>query len=195
MSEREIKDSGAKREFGTGSHRDAKPLGKGDMGLIPAVATIRAEKALSYIDDENVGKQCLKEFIKDSLVAAMNYLAGNDDEDWLAIAAANAILAAGLDERRAVVEGYDVDDPCNLWSLFGSGLIAVSKHYEAGANKYGRNNWQLGQPLSVLMDSGLRHTAKAMAGIDDEPHLRAAAWNYMCAIWMIDNKPEMNDLK
>jgi hypothetical protein len=194
MSEKIIKDSGSKREFGTGSHRDAKPVGKGDMVLIPACAVIRAEKALNYIDDENVGKECLKEFLKDAMVAAMHYLNKDTDEDWLAIAAANTLLAAGLSERKEVVEEYDIDDPCNLWSLLGSGLIALSKHYEGGALKYGRNNWQLGQPLSVLMDSGLRHISKAMAGIEDEPHIRAAAWNFMGAIWMLENKPEMNDL-
>ena len=63
------------------------------------------------------------------------------------------------------------------------------------AEKYGENNWQLGQPMHVLMDSGMRHNCKAIAGITDEPHVRATAWNYLCAIWMDEHLPDMRDLK
>ena len=28
-------------------------------------------------------------------------------------------------------------------------------------------------------------------GNDDEPHIRAAAWNFLCAIWTVENLPSM----
>jgi len=63
-------------------------------------------------------------------------------------------------------------------------LIRLSKHFENGAKKYGPRNWQLGIPIDSFIDSALRHTFKYMAGMDDEDHLVAAAWNLMCALEM-----------
>lgn len=59
---------------------------------------------------------------------------------------------------------------------------ALAKHFEAGALKYGDNNWLKGQPLSRYLDSARRHLNKAARGQRDEPHFVAAAWNIMCLI-------------
>ena len=72
-------------------------------------------------------------------------------------------------------------------------LLEVSKHFEAGAKKYGPNNWQKGIPIHSYIDSALRHYLKFCAGITDEPHGIAFVWNILCAIWTMENKPEMND--
>lgn len=61
-------------------------------------------------------------------------------------------------------------------------LEVVAKHFEAGAAKYGDNNWRKGVPMEVFFDSGLRHLVKAIRGDADEDHLAAAAWNILCAI-------------
>jgi hypothetical protein len=64
-------------------------------------------------------------------------------------------------------------------------LMAVwklAKHYEVGCLKYGDRNWEKGIPLSRYYDSAMRHLLKHMAGLRDENHLMAAAWNLMCAI-------------
>lgn len=58
----------------------------------------------------------------------------------------------------------------------------VSKHFEAGARKYGDRNWEKGQPVSRYLDSGLRHAFRALKGDTDEDHLVAAAWNLLAAI-------------
>lgn len=73
-------------------------------------------------------------------------------------------------------------------------LIEVSKHCEAGAEKYGERNCEKGIPIHSLIDSAFRHLAKYTIGMDDEPHLRAAAWNILFALYMELVHPEMQDI-
>jgi hypothetical protein len=73
-------------------------------------------------------------------------------------------------------------------------IIAVSKHCENGALKYGEHNVDLGCPIHSLMDSGMRHAAKVLIGMDDEPHLEAACWNFLWALEMKLTRPDMTDI-
>lgn len=187
----DIKSSGQTREFSTGSHRDMAK-GKGRMDLLPADAV---SKTISCLDAVKNGVAAGK---KSSILLAFSeaeeYMT-NGDKKHLCMAATYALCAVGMDEADKIVDGYTIDDKADVYSTWAAGLIAVSKHYESGAEKYGENNWQLGQPMHVLMDSGMRHNCKAIAGITDEPHIRATAWNYLCAIWMDEHLPDMRDLK
>lgn len=70
----------------------------------------------------------------------------------------------------------------------------VAKHCERGAIKYGERNCERGIPIHSLIDSAMRHLAKYMMGWDDEPHLVAAAWNVLFAIWMEKKHQEMQDI-
>jgi hypothetical protein len=74
-------------------------------------------------------------------------------------------------------------------------FLEVSKHFEAGAKKYGEHNWQKGIPTHCYVDSAVRHYLKWLRGDDDEPHGRAFVWNIICCIWTCENKPELNDYK
>lgn len=73
-------------------------------------------------------------------------------------------------------------------------LIEVSKHCEEGALKYGERNCEKGIPIHSLIDSAMRHLAEYAIGMNDEPHLRAAAWNVLFAIYMEIKHPEMQDI-
>ncbi len=73
-------------------------------------------------------------------------------------------------------------------------LLEVSKHCEDGALKYGERNCEKGIPIHSLIDSAFRHLAKYMMGMQDEPHLRAAAWNILFALYMEIKHPEMQDI-
>lgn len=73
-------------------------------------------------------------------------------------------------------------------------IMELSKHCENGATKYGEHNINLGCPYHSLADSGARHLAKWIAGIDDEPHLLAACWNLMWLLEETITKPEFNDM-
>ena len=72
--------------------------------------------------------------------------------------------------------------------------IEVSKHCEEGALKYGERNCEKGIPIHSLIDSAFRHLAKYMIGMDDEPHLRAACWNCLFALYMEIKHPELQDI-
>ena len=72
-------------------------------------------------------------------------------------------------------------------------IMEVSKHCEAGAEKYGEHNVDRGIPTHSLCDSAARHLAKYLDGWADEPHLLAAAWNLLWAIQMEVKCKEMVD--
>lgn len=198
--ENKIKDSGEMREFASGAHRDAAE-GKGRMDLVPydginAILNCSTETESGLCcDDGYDGSQNndtlnydFKKFLMESFLAASKYLdrieKNPDDKDdrLLARAARAAVIAIGLVEGPE--DGVDVSD---ITCCIAYGIKQVSIHYEAGALKYGANNWKKGIPITVLLDSGMRHSLKAVAGITDEPHCRAAAWNFLCAIWTVEN--------
>lgn len=73
-------------------------------------------------------------------------------------------------------------------------IMEVAKHCEEGALKYGEHNVDKGIPQHSLIDSGIRHLCKYILGMEDEDHLRAAAWNIL---WALDNKvsrPKLLDI-
>lgn len=75
-------------------------------------------------------------------------------------------------------------------------LARVAILYGEGADKYGANNWRLGQPQSAVVDSLLRHLTKYLMGMEDEDHLAAVVWNALSLMnvdeYMRDN-PDVFD--
>ena len=74
-------------------------------------------------------------------------------------------------------------------------LLEVAKHFEAGAKKYGEDNWTKGIPVKCYIDSAVRHYLRWLRGDNDEPHHRAFVWNILCCIWTCIHKPELNDYR
>lgn len=58
--------------------------------------------------------------------------------------------------------------------------------YEAGAAKYGDNNWQKGVPLKRYLDSAERHLNCLKAGEPTEDHAMQAAWNLFSYVWTLN---------
>jgi len=56
-------------------------------------------------------------------------------------------------------------------------IFRIARRMEDGMQKYGERNWEKGQPMSVFLDSALRHMFKYLEGRVDEDHLGAALWN------------------
>ena len=81
---------------------------------------------------------------------------------------------------------------CDL--LPACAILRLAKHYENGAKKYEARNWEKGIPISSFIDSGVRHLLKYMDGQTDEDHLVAATWNLMCAMWMEEKRPDLQDI-
>jgi hypothetical protein len=67
-------------------------------------------------------------------------------------------------------------------------LVREAKHYEAGANKYGRDNWKNGIPSDVYYESALRHLLAYGAGKTDEDHLAAVKFNVNGIMWNEDHE-------
>lgn len=70
----------------------------------------------------------------------------------------------------------------------------IAQHCDEGAIKYGERNCEKGIPLHSLIDSAIRHLSCYLRGMKDEPHLRAAAWNILFAIWTEKNRPDLIDI-
>ena len=79
-------------------------------------------------------------------------------------------------------------------------LMALAKRFEDGANKYGRDNWKKGIPLSRYCDATNRHLWAFRDGCTKEDHAGAVLWNVACWLEtkrMIDNgelSEDLNDL-
>ena len=72
-------------------------------------------------------------------------------------------------------------------------MLEVSKHFEAGCQKYGERNWEKGIPEHCYIDSAIRHYLKWRDGRTDEPHDRAVIWNLLCLWWTHENITEVDD--
>lgn len=76
----------------------------------------------------------------------------------------------------------------------------LAEHFRKGAEKYAKDNWKLGQPLSRYIDSAWRHLMATRDGKQDEDHAAATAWNVCCFMWTADAierselPPELDDL-
>ncbi len=71
----------------------------------------------------------------------------------------------------------------------------LAYHYGKGAEKYGRDNWRLGQPKDATYDSLLRHLESYKSGETDEDHLSAVIWNAFSMMhvdeYLLESHPEL----
>ena len=185
----ELKDSGSTREFNTGSHRD-NSTGKGRCDLLPAQEVLNV---FELMFEEKLPLMTKQRLLLSAFWEIINYMKEYNDNNIKSILKACylSIIADGLfeDESTGDVTEKTFD------GYFAYGLMQVSKHYEQGALKYGENNWRKGMPLHVYLDCAVRHLLKSIAGMNDEPHIRAVCWNLLCFLWTKENRPELNDLK
>jgi Domain of unknown function (DUF5664) len=77
-------------------------------------------------------------------------------------------------------------------------LVEIARVLEFGATKYSAGNYMKGLDIRRLISACLRHIMQFNNGenIDMESghtHLGHAACNLMFAIWMMKNKPEMDN--
>ena len=103
MSNVNLKDSGERRVFETGAHRDMAD-GKGDMYSLPPAAILRISRhyelgAKKYTRLNYMRGIPISSFIDSALRHLMKYLDGWDDEDHLSAAAFNVLGAIQMEER------------------------------------------------------------------------------------------------
>lgn len=80
-------------------------------------------------------------------------------------------------EKGAMREPSEGKGAYELMSPFA--LERIAKWYELGAQKYASRNWEKGIPFGRLIQSGIRHMYRWMAGDRSEDHLAAVCWNVM----------------
>jgi len=90
------------------------------------------------------------------------------------------------------VRSADVDE--ERWDLISPiGLQALARTYAEGARKFGAANWENGMPVTDLLNHGIAHIFKFLAGDRAEDHLAHAAWNILGAIHSLEKWPELNE--
>ena len=77
-------------------------------------------------------------------------------------------------------------------------IFEIGRVLRAGKIKYGTANWAKGIQISRLVAAALRHIFKFLAGEDLDPetktsHLANASTNLLFAIWMMKNRPDLDD--
>lgn len=92
---------------------------------------------------------------------------------------------------------YD-GDKIELDLLPYDSLIEICRTLEFGAKKYGRGNYMKGLDIRRLINACLRHIMEFNSGADlDEEsgnsHLSHAACNLIFAMWMMKNRPDMDN--
>jgi hypothetical protein len=85
-----------------------------------------------------------------------------------------------IDNKRIFESGSQRDDDTNkplVNHLSAYVRLRFGYLLRMGANKYGKNNWQKGQPTEAALESLHRHLAKYELGDRDEDHLSAIIFN------------------
>lgn len=182
-----IKDSGTTQEFSTGAHRD-NATGKGRCDLLPlkqVASTMANDKVLLLINQfmETRDTIHLANAIRASAETLSQFRFKNIVREFNGFG-----ISINMPD-----EEYEADQKLAILNAcVAHMMLEASKLYEAGANKYGANNWKLGMPVNRYIDSGVRHYLKTLRGDIDEPHYRGFVWNLLCAMWTAENIPEMN---
>lgn len=159
VEENKIKTSGGTREFETGAHRD-NSKGKGRCDLIPM------DVLQKFFEEDNV----IYELTQYQLTGEISFL----------YSALDSFVVDYAQQAGIVV---DITDKASIKKCKAGLILQLSKHYEHGAEIYGENNWQKGMPLSVYLDSAMRHYLKYISGWKDEDHAIAFVWNVFALLW------------
>lgn len=177
------KDDGIKTTFSTGAQRDTRK-GKGRYDLLPVCALLRyynyhQESIIIFEREESLRTA------DQAIIYLFKYLAGHHDYDYLALAAYAVTGAAATEEY---IEEY------NCGVLPPLAIDRLAKRYEFGCDLYGDRNWEKGQPISVLIDSALRHLFMYIDDHINEDHLAAAMWNIFGAMFMEIKHPDQQNI-
>lgn len=166
----ELKDSGNRRDFGTGAVRDMAE-GKGRCDLLPL--DIIHNLFDHFVEMEEYDDFTLEQFCGVDILDLIDMFQSTNNTNILYDILCVFIHDHYEDKYTAILE--------------------LAKHYEDGAKKYSDNNWKNGIPVKFYIDSGVRHYLKFCRGDKDEPHDRAFMWNIVGALWTIKHKPRLND--
>lgn len=183
-----LKMDGEKAQFETGAIRYTK-TGKGRYDLIPSVSDIIMYaldyyKSAEYMITSKTDLMLLA-YANDGIYTRFinmiinlvnyHYAPGEDVE-----------TVDGLIAKKTTYADFEIG-----WSRM---MDDLAKHYEAGAEKYGVDNWKKGIPViggdrgGSFADSALRHLNQYCMGKIDEPHQISCIWNCVCGLWTLQEE-------
>ncbi len=160
MIKKEIKQDKESVAYSTGAVREDKS-GKGRMDLVPISTLLLINdfkcEDLAFLEADNL-PDCIS-LLKDTLC--------------------NWIIDLGDSESVDVLQAPH--------QSLAVGMLALSKHYEAGGILKGDHNWRKGLPIKLYFSAALRHyvqhhTNEVDMTFDNEYHMRAAVWNLSAAL-------------
>lgn len=108
------------------------------------------------------------------------------DQQWWQMTSSDSALAKHIREKTPKSSARVFDSGSKRDDDSGKPLVNHLDPYvrlrygyllRQGANKYGKNNWKLGQPTETALESLHRHLAKFELGDVDEDHLSAIIFN------------------
>lgn len=73
------------------------------------------------------------------------------------------------------------------------GLRRIAETYSEGAVKYGDYNWEMGFPISDILNHAIRHIYLYLGGDRTEDHLAHAGWNLLAAMHSEEKWPHLNE--
>jgi hypothetical protein len=169
MSEfKEVKDSGKRQEFSTGSVRDTD-VGKGSPHLIATEVFLKVKEYKNSSDypvsdpDESLLSQI------ETLLWRYNKLVYTREEQDLILFQAIDLSCLAIAEDEGTYKYTDA-------------YRRLAVHYFNGAKKYQKNNWRRGQYVSRYYDSAMRHLWAAQDGDRTEDHKGALLWNLVAIV-------------
>jgi len=82
---------------------------------------------------------------------------------------------------------------CRLSLIPPAALRAWGRAFAEGEQKYGRDNWLRGFPVTVMVDHAMEHILSFLSGDNSEDHMGHALWNIGAIIHLMENNPELDD--
>jgi hypothetical protein len=155
-----VKDSGKRQAFNTGSVRDTSE-GKGMPHLIAGEAYAKIISKCNIKGDHLL-------FEIEKRLNLYNTIVKNKEENIKFIY-----------ESIGLVKQYIAKITDNTYYSI---MVRLANHYANGAKKYAKNNWRKGQPISRYYDSAMRHLWKMIDGLEDEDHPAALYWNLLAIV-------------
>jgi len=162
-SDYEIKDSGSRREFGTGAVRDMA-IGKGRFDLLPwaviGAIAIHYQKGCEKYGDRNWEKGLpVKSFLDSAIRHAAQVIDGRNDENHLIAAIWNLLCAyqtiLWIQEGKRPAELYDLPRKITLPDPYGEYIMEMidGKPTIVAATESKLNDWTKIPPLKELAKS------------------------------------------
>lgn len=171
----------------TGEGLAVREAGRPEYADIPYCALIEFAKGYGYWEGEDQSLTPRVCNVVDRLYEFLDCTNSERSLELLGQAMAGMALTL-LGNRDEKVIGFQAVDAIHF-----DAVEAIAATFTEGAAKYGQDNWRNGLKVRGLMSHALRHAFQVASGDESENHLGHFLWNCAVAIYMLKNRPELDD--